>query len=110
MVDRLESEWCSTFGHKHALGVNSGSAALHIALAAFGVGPGDEVLVPGYLWVACLSAIVRTGAVPRLVDIEATFCMGPVALGPKIGPPPKRVRPVYMSGAMGGENRFAAIC
>src|SRR5258705_11176787 len=47
MVDRLESEWCSTFGHKHALGVNSGSAALHIALAAFGVGPGDEVMVPG---------------------------------------------------------------
>ena len=52
MVDRLEAEWCSTFGHKYALGVNSGSAALHIALAAFGVGPGDEVMVPGYMWVS----------------------------------------------------------
>ena len=40
-----------------------------------GVGPGDEVLVPGYMWVSCLSAVVRTGAIPRLVDIDDTFCI-----------------------------------
>ena len=110
MVDRLESEWCSTFGHKHALGVNSGSAALHIALCAFGVGPGDEVLVPGYMWVACISAIVRTGAIPRLVDVDNTFCMDPADLERKIGPRSKAVLLVNMSGAMGRNDRIAEIC
>ena len=110
MVDRLEAEWCSTFGHKHALGVNSGSAALHIALAAFGVGPGDEVLVPGYMWVSCISAIVRTGAIPRLVDIDGSFCMDPADLERKIGPRSKAVLIVNMSGAMGRNDRIAAIC
>ena len=110
MVDRLESEWCSTFGHKHALGVNSGSAALHIALCAFGVGPGDEVLVPGYMWVACISAIVRTGAIPRLVDIDTSFCMDPADLERKIGPRSKAVLFVNMSGAMGRIDRIAEIC
>jgi 8-amino-3,8-dideoxy-alpha-D-manno-octulosonate transaminase len=110
MVDRLEAEWCSTFGHKHALGVNSGSAALHIALCAFGVGPGDEVLVPGYMWVACISAIVRTGAIPRLVDIDNSFCMDPADLERKIGPRSKAVLLVNMSGAMGRNDRIAEIC
>jgi|LNAP01.1.fsa_nt_gb 8-amino-3,8-dideoxy-alpha-D-manno-octulosonate transaminase len=110
MVDRLEAEWCSTFGHTHALGVNSGSAALHIALAAFGVGPGDEVLVPGYMWVACISAIVRTGAIPRLVDIDGSFCMDPADLERKIGPRSKAVLIVNMSGVMGRNDRIAAIC
>jgi 8-amino-3,8-dideoxy-alpha-D-manno-octulosonate transaminase len=110
MVDRLEAEWCSTFGHKYALGVNSGSAALHIALCAFGVGPGDEVLVPGYMWVACLSAIVRTGAIPRLVDIDESFCMDPADLERKIGPRSKAVLFVNMSGAMGRNDRIAEIC
>jgi dTDP-4-amino-4,6-dideoxygalactose transaminase len=110
MVDRLEAEWCSTFGHKHALGVNSGSAALHIALAAFGVGPGDEVLVPGYMWVSCISAIVRTGAIPRLVDIDGSFCMDPADLERKISPRSKAVLIVNMSGVMGRNDRIAAIC
>jgi len=110
MVDQLEAEWCSTFGHKYALGVNSGSAALHISLAAFGVGPGDEVMMPGYLWVSCASAIVRTGAIPRLVDIDASFCMDPDDLERKIGPHSKAVLAVNMSGAMGRNDRIAAIC
>ena len=110
MVDRLEAEWCSTFGHKHALGVNSGSSALHIALAAFGVGPGDEVMVPGYMWVSCMSAIVRTGAIPRLVDIDATFCMDPADLERKIGPHTRAVLTVNMSGAMGHNDRIAEVC
>ena len=110
MVDQLEAEWCSTFGHKYALGVNSGTSALHIALAAFGVGPGDEVMVPGYMWVSCISAIVRTGAIPRLVDIDATFCMDPVDLERKIGPHSRAVLTVNMSGAMGHNDQIAKVC
>jgi len=110
MVDKLESEWCSTFGHGYALGVNSGSAALHIALGAFGIGPGDEVLVPGYMWVSCISAIVRLGAIPRLVDIDGTFCMDPADMERKIGPHTRAALTVNMSGAMGHNDRIAAVC
>ena len=109
MVDTLESEWCETFGHRHALAVNCGSAALHIALAAFEVGPGDEVMVPGYMWVSCISAIVRLGAIPRLVDIDDTFCMDPADLERKIGPRTRAILLVNMSGAMGRNAEIAAI-
>lgn len=109
MVDRLEAEWCRKFGHAHALGVNCGTAALHIALAAGEVGPGDEVLVPGYMWVSCLSAIVRLGAIPRLVDIDNTFCMDPADMRRKIGPQTRAVLFVNMSGAMGRNAEIAAI-
>lgn len=52
MVDTLEREWCEAYGHKHALAVSSGTAALALAVAALEIGPGDEVLIPGYLWVS----------------------------------------------------------
>ena len=110
MVDQLEAEWCSQFGHRHALAVNCGSAALHIALAAFEIGPGDEVLVPGYQWISCMSAIVRLGAIPRLVDIDDTFCMDPDDLERKVGPHSRAVLFVNMSGAMGRNKQIATIC
>lgn len=109
MVDRLEAEWCRKFGHAYALGVNCGSAALHIALAAGEIGPGDEVLVPGYMWVSCLSAIVRLGAIPRLVDIDRSFCIDPEDMRRKIGPHTRAVLFVNMSGAMGRNEEIAAI-
>ena len=110
MVDQLEHEWCQTFGHAHALGVASGTAALGIAMSALNLGPGDEVLIPGYLWVSCVSAVVRCGAIPRLVDIDDTFCMDPVDLRKKIGPQSRAVLCVHMSGAPGRIDEIAAIC
>lgn len=110
MVDTLEHEWCETFGHKHALGVSSGTAALAIAMAALDVGPGDEVLIPGYLWVSCVSAVVRSGAIPRLVDIDETFCIDPADLERKIGPNTRAVLCVHMSGAPGRIDEIAALC
>lgn len=109
MVDRLEDAFRSRYGKAHALGVNSGTAALHIALAAIGVGPGDEVLVPGYMWVSCLSAVVRLGAIPRLVDIDDTFCMCPDDLKKKIGPRSKAIMCVHMSGAPGHIDQISEI-
>jgi 8-amino-3,8-dideoxy-alpha-D-manno-octulosonate transaminase len=76
---------------QYALGVNSGTSALSIALSAMDVGPGDEVLLPGYLWVSCIAAVVRAGAIPRLVDIDDTFCMDPYDLERKITPHSKVV-------------------
>lgn len=110
MVDTLEQEWCETFGHRHALGVSSGTAALSIAVSALGIGPGDEVLVPGYLWVSCVSAIVRAGAIPKLVDIDETFCINPDDLIRRIGPNSRAVLCVHMSGAPGRIEEIAQIC
>lgn len=109
MVDTLEAEWRKRFGMPYALGVNSGGQALLIALAAFGVGPGDEVLVPGYMWVSCLSAVVRLGAIPRLVDIDDTFCMAPDDVEAKINERTKAILYVNMSGAPGRTDRIAEI-
>ncbi|WP_269499413.1 DegT/DnrJ/EryC1/StrS family aminotransferase [Castellaniella sp. S9] len=110
MVDTLEAEWKAAFGHRHALGVSSGTAALGIAMSALDIGPGDEVMVPGYLWVSCVSAIVRAGAIPRLVDIDDTFCLDPEDLERKIGPHTRAVLCVHMSGAPGRIDRIAALC
>jgi 8-amino-3,8-dideoxy-alpha-D-manno-octulosonate transaminase len=110
MVDSLEREWCQAFGHRHALAVASGTAALSIAVGALGLGPGDEVLLPGLLWVSCASAIVRAGAIPRLVDIDETFCMDPIDLERKIGPHSRAVLCVHISGAPGRVQKIAEIC
>lgn len=110
MVATFENEWCERFGHRFALGVSSGTAALTIAMSALELGPGDEVLVPGYLWVSCVSAVVGTGAIPRLVDIDDTFCMDPNDLARKIGPNTRAVLYVNMSGASGRLDEVEAIC
>ncbi len=110
MVDTLEREWCETYGHKHALAVSSGSAALSIAMAALEIGPGDEVLVPGYLWVSCVSAIIRAGAIPCLVDIDDTLCLDPTDMERKIGPRTRAVLCVHMSGAPGRIQEIADLC
>lgn len=100
-VSQLEKNFSDYVGCRYALAVNSGTAALYIALSAFEVGPGDEVLLPGYLWISCASAIIRTGAIPRLVDIDDTFCMSPLDLKNKINSRSKVILFIHMSGAMG---------
>jgi 8-amino-3,8-dideoxy-alpha-D-manno-octulosonate transaminase len=110
MVDTFEREWCAAFGHRHALGVSSGTAALSIAMGALGIGPGDEVLMPGLLWVSCVSAVVRAGAIPRLVDIDETFCMDPQDLERKIGAKTRAVLCIHISGAPGRVQTIAKIC
>jgi 8-amino-3,8-dideoxy-alpha-D-manno-octulosonate transaminase len=110
MVDRLEAEWCAAFGHRHALAVSSATAGLSIAIAALGLGPGDEVLVPGYLWVSCIAAVIRAGAIHRLVDIDDSFGIDPADLRRKIGPQSRAVLVVHMSGAPGRIAEIASIC
>ncbi len=109
-ADRAEDYFCERLGRKHALLVNSGTGALSVAMAAADVGPGDEVLMPGYMWVACLSSVIRAGAIPRLVDIDDTFTLDPADLERKINPRTKVVLDVHMSGACGDIERVAAIC
>lgn len=108
-VDQLEEAYRQRLGRPYTLAVNSGTAALSIALAAMDVGPGDEVLLPGYLWVSCISAVVRAGAIPRLVDIDDTFFMDPADLERKITPHSRVVMAVNMSGTTGHIDRVVEI-
>lgn len=75
MTATLEREICGKMGVRYALGVTSGTAALEVALAAMGIGPGDEVIVPVWSWVSCFSAVVRVGALPVLAEMDDTFCL-----------------------------------
>ena len=77
MTATLEREFCQRMGVKYALAVTSGTAALEVSLAAMGIGPGDEVIVPAWSWISCFTAIVRIGALPVLAEIDETFCLAP---------------------------------
>jgi 3D-(3,5/4)-trihydroxycyclohexane-1,2-dione acylhydrolase (decyclizing) len=69
-VKAFESEFASFLGVTHAIAVNSGTGALHTALSALGVGPGQEVIVPAYMWVSVVAAVVNLGAIPVLADTD----------------------------------------
>lgn len=98
-VDAFESEFASFLGVPHALAVTSGTAALHTALTALGVGPGQEVIIPAYLWVSVVAAVVNLGAIPVLADIDETFCLDPAAVQKAITPRTTGMIVVHMSGA-----------
>ena len=98
-VDSFESEFAAFLGVEHALAVTSGTAALHVALAALKVGPGQEVIVPAYMWVSVVAAVINLGAIPVLADIDETFCLNPADVERKIGPRTTGIIAVHMSGA-----------
>lgn len=82
-----------------ALAVSNGTVALHLALVALGVGPGDEVIVPDMTFAATVNAVLYTGAVPVLVDIELdTLCIDPLQFEQAITPKTKAVIPVHLYG------------
>ena len=98
-VEAFESEFASFLGVAHAIAVSSGTGALHTALSALGVGPGQEVIVPAYMWVSIVAAVVNLGAIPVLADIDATFCLDPAAVQKSITPRTTGIIAVHMSGA-----------
>jgi 8-amino-3,8-dideoxy-alpha-D-manno-octulosonate transaminase len=98
-VDQLERAFAKVMGVRHAVGVTSGTAALMTGLAALGVGPGDEVIVPTYTWVATINAVVHMGAVPVFVDIDESLTMDPAKVEAAVTPQTKVILPVHMRGA-----------
>jgi dTDP-4-amino-4,6-dideoxygalactose transaminase len=98
-VELFEEEFAGFLGVSHAIGVSSGTAALNVALSALGVGPGQEIIVPAYMWVSVASAVVNHGAIPVLADIDETFCLNPGALEKRIGNKTTGIIVVHMSGA-----------
>jgi len=77
-VDRFEAEWAEMMGMKYAiLHCGGGTAALTCCLAGAGIGPGDEVIVPAYTWMATATAVLTVGAIPVLADIDETLGLDP---------------------------------
>ncbi len=108
-VEAFESEFAAFLGVKHAVAVTSGTNALSVALSALGVGPGQQVIVPGYLWVSVAAAVVNQGAIPVLADIDETFCLNPEAVEKQIGPKTTGIILVHMSGAPGNAKAIRDI-
>ncbi|WP_028035290.1 DegT/DnrJ/EryC1/StrS aminotransferase family protein [Chelativorans sp. J32] len=108
-LTRFEADYSKKFGIKHTLAVSNGTAALISALAAAGVGPGDEVLVPAYTWIATAAAPLAVGAVPVLVDIDQTLTMDPADILRKITPRTRAIIPVHMANMVCDMDRIMEI-
>lgn len=106
----LEEAICKTFGSKYAQLTSSGTAALTTALSAFGIGYGDEVIIPSFTFVASFEAILSAGAVPVLVDVDDTLTVNPDAVRSAISPKTKAIMPVHMCGSMADMDALQAIC
>ncbi|MDJ0752087.1 MAG: DegT/DnrJ/EryC1/StrS family aminotransferase [Ardenticatenaceae bacterium] len=95
-VEKFEEELQEFIGVRHALAVNSGTSALICALVGAGVGPGDEVLVPAYTWVATAAAPLAVGAIPVLVEVDDSLTMDPKDIENKITERTRAIIPVHM--------------
>ncbi|HPN95089.1 MAG TPA: DegT/DnrJ/EryC1/StrS family aminotransferase [bacterium] len=109
-VDRFEKAFADYCGTKHCVAVNSGTAALHVALAAAGAGPGDEVVAPPYTFIATVSAIIQQNAVPVFADIDReTLNIDPALIEKKITRRTKAIVPVHLFGLPADMDRITAI-
>ncbi|MDF2814591.1 MAG: Glutamine--scyllo-inositol transaminase [Paenibacillus sp.] len=97
-ASRLEQLYCERLGVEHALAVNSGTSALVSALIGAGIGPGDEVIVPAYTYIATAAAVLIARAVPVIVEVDDTLTMDPQAFEAAVTPYTKAVIPVHMKG------------
>jgi dTDP-4-amino-4,6-dideoxygalactose transaminase len=98
-VRQFEAEFAAYLGVGHGVGVGSGTEALHLALAACGIGPGDEVITVAHTAVATVAAIELAGATPVLVDIEPDyFTLDPLQLERALSPRTKAIIPVHLYG------------
>ena len=106
----LEKAICERFGCAHAQLVSSGTAALTTAMAALGIGYGDEIILPSFTFVASFEAVLSVGAIPVFVDVDDTLTLDPEAVKKAITPKTKCVMPVHMCGSMADLDALKKIC
>ncbi len=100
-VAAFEERFAAYCDVKHCLAVNSGTSALHLALLAAGIGPGDEVITVSMTFVATTAAILYSGAKPVFVDVDpVTWTMDPALIEAAITPRTKAILPVHLHGLM----------
>ncbi len=106
----FEEKLCRITGSAYSHLCSSGTAALSTAMAACGIGAGDEVIVPPFTFVATFEAVLNAGAVPIFSEIDETLCLDPDRLEAVITPRTKAVVPVHMCGAMARIDEIKAFC
>lgn len=109
-VKEFESTFASMAGVRHAIAVNSCTAALQLGLVALGVGPGDEVVMPSLSFVAGAECVRGLGGEPVFCDVDpATLCITPETIKPAIGPKTKVIIPMHYGGQPGGIREISAL-
>lgn len=109
-VERFEAEFAAFVGAEHAVGVGSGLAALELALHAYGIGPGDEVITPANTFIATVLAILGVGARPVLVDVNpATYNIEPAGVAAAITPRTRVLMPVHLYGQTADMDSLLAL-
>jgi dTDP-4-amino-4,6-dideoxygalactose transaminase len=109
-VAAFEERFAAYCGVKYCVALNSGTSALHLALLAAGIGPGDEVITVSMTFVATTAAILYCGATPRFVDVDPdTWTMDPHLVEAGITPRTKAILPVHLHGLMADMDSLVAI-
>jgi perosamine synthetase len=110
-IPLFEETFAKLAGTKHAIATNNGTTALHLALVALGVGPGDEVIVPTVTYIASANAVSYTGATPVFVDVEpGTLNIDAAKLKAAITPRTKGVMSVHLYGIPADVKGVQAVC
>jgi len=98
-VNKFEYEFSEYINATYTIAVSNGTVALHLALLALGVGPGDEVLVPDLTFAASVNAVIYVGAIPVLVDVDPdTLCIDPLAAAELVTSKTRAIIPVHLYG------------
>ena len=109
-LNRLERDFATHLGVRHAVATSSCTGALHLGLAALGIGPGDEVILADTNWIASVAPVVHLGATPVLVDIlEDTWCLDPSLVEAAITPRTRAIIAVHLYGSMCDMERLLEI-
>jgi len=109
-VAEFEKRFAEMHGVRHAIATTSCTTGLHLALAALGVGPGDEVIVPAFTWVATANVVLYCGATPVFVDVDPrTFNMNPADVVAKVTERTKAVIPVHLFGLCADIDAIRAV-
>ncbi|WP_164467295.1 aminotransferase class I/II-fold pyridoxal phosphate-dependent enzyme [Caulobacter flavus] len=109
-IRSFESRFAAWNGMKHGVAVSNGTVSLHLALAALGVGPGDEVIVPDLTFAATINTVMHVGATPVIVDVDPeTWCMSAELFAAAITPRTRAVIPVHVFGRPAPMTEIAAV-
>jgi perosamine synthetase len=109
-ITRLEREFAEYVGAEHAIATSSCTGALHLAMVALGLGPGDEVIVPEQTWVATAKAVSYTGATPVFADVEpVSWCLDAASVQSAITERTKAILPVHLYGHPADMDALRAV-